>query len=140
MKVFIRTRRLLHLATFVLLAALIAVWLSGLGGHALAASTWTSQTSPTIQNLNGIACPGTTTCFAVGALASPGNGNGTIVVTTDGSTWTSQNSKVAQILNGIACPTTSTCFAVGASGTILKTTNGGSGGSTPWAQLTSGTS
>src|SRR5713101_4977375 len=104
MKVFIRTRRLLHLATFVLLAALIAVWLSGLGGHALAASTWTSQTSPTIQNLNGIACPGTTTCFAVGA-------SGTILKTTNGGSggstpWAQLTSGTSQNLNGIACLST----------------------------------
>src|SRR5947209_2490491 len=132
MKVFIRTHRLLPLATFVLLSVLVAVtlvsplvqvqWggtngmrlmLGGLGGNALASGTWTSQTSSTTQNLNGLACPGTTTCFAVGA-------SGTILNTIDGSSWSSQTSGTTNNLNSIACPDATTCFAVGNSGTILN--------------------
>src|SRR5438270_129105 len=146
MKVFIRTHRLLPLATFVLLAALVAVtlvsplvqvqWggtngirltLSGLEGHALAAGTWTSQGSGTSQNLNGTACPSTSTCFAVG-------GGGTILTTAGGSSWASQSSGTTNNLNGIACLSTTNCFAVGAGGTILKTINGSS-----WASQSSGT-
>src|SRR5437764_1455925 len=140
MKVFIRTYRLLPLATFVLLAALVAVslvsplmqvqWGGTRGGHALAAGTWTSQSSGTGQNLNGIACPSTSICFAVGA--KPTSGNGTILFTDDGgSSWTSQNSNVAQNLNSIACLSTTTCFTVGDGGKIQKTTNGSS-----WSPLT----
>src|SRR5438270_527132 len=145
MKVFIRTHRLLPLATFVLLTALVAVtlvgplvqvqWggtngirlvLGGLEGRALASSTWTSQTSGTGQNLNGIACPSASTCFAVGA-------GGGILKTVDGSSRSSQTVGTAN-LNGIACLSTTNCFAVGATGTILNTTNGSS-----WSSQTSGT-
>ena len=126
MRVFIRKRRLPPLVSFVLLAALIAVSLGGLGSRVLASGTWGSQISGTGQNLNGIACPGTTTCFAVGA-------NGTIVATTNGgsTSWTVQGSGITtNSLNGIACLSTTNCYAVGATGgggspgTILNTIDG----------------
>src|SRR6266571_2289605 len=139
MKVFIRKHRLLPIATFVLLAALIAVSLvsplvqvqwRGSGTRALAAGSWTSQvTSGTSQDLNDIACPGpgVTTCFTVGA-------SGGILNTTNGgsTTWTSQSSGTSNSLNGIACPGTGSiiCFAVGAylngngKNQVLNTTNG----------------
>ena len=149
MKVFIRAHRLLPLATFILLAALVAValvsplvqvqWrgtngvrltLGRLGGYALASGTWTAQTPPSgiTQNLNGIACPSASTCFAVGA-------SGTILVTTNGSTWGQLTSGIPKnSLSGIACPGTSTCFVVGESGTILKTTDGST-----WSSQSGGT-
>jgi WxL domain surface cell wall-binding len=108
--VFIRMRRLLPLATLVLFAALIAVRPGGLGGHALAAGTWTAQSSGTSQNLNGVACPSTSNCFAVGT-------SGTIVATTNegSSSWTIQGSGITtNSLNGIACLSTTSCYVVGA--------------------------
>src|SRR5260370_41081774 len=101
MKVFIRARRLRPLATFVLLAALIVVWLGGLGGHVLAAGPWTSQVSGTSQNLNGVACPSTSNCFAVAA-------GGAIVATTNGgsTSWSPQTSGPSSSLKSIACLST----------------------------------
>ncbi len=180
MKVFIRKHRLPPLATFVLLAVLVAVSLGDLGRYALASGTWTSQISSTSQNLkgiaclnastcfavgaggtivattnggitswtnqssvtitndlNGIACPSTTICYVVGATSGGGTA-GAILKTTDGSSWSTQNGKVKQNYNGVACLSTLICYIVGASGTILNTTNGGSGGSTPWTSQTVG--
>jgi photosystem II stability/assembly factor-like uncharacterized protein len=140
MKVFIRTHRLLPLATLVLLAVLVAVslvsplvqvqWGGTIGGRALASGTWTIQGSGVTPNsLNGIACPSASNCFAVGAI-------GTILNTTNwGNIWNpppSPGSGTTNSLNGIACPSASYCFAVGAKGggqskgTIVATINGGS--------------
>jgi hypothetical protein len=120
MKVFIRTHRLLPLATLVLLAALVAVslvsplmqvqWGGTIGGRALASGTWTIQGSGVTPNsLNGIACPSSSTCFAVGA-------SGTILNTTNwGNTWTSQTVGTGNPnLNGVACLSTTNCYVVGA--------------------------
>ena len=82
---FSRVRRLLPLAAFVLVAVFVAVWPGALTGRVLAAGNWTSQTSGTTNNLNGVACPGIGNCFAVGA-------SGTIVATTNGgsTSWTAR--------------------------------------------------
>ena len=110
MKVFIRAHRLPPLVSFVLLTVLVAVSLGVLGGHALASGPWASQSSGTNNSLNGIVCPGTTTCFAVGA-------SGTIVATTNGgsTSWTIQGSGITtNSLNGITCLSTINCYVVGA--------------------------
>ncbi len=90
--------------------------------------TWSSQTSPSGNNLKGIICPTPSTCFVVGD-------NGTILTTNDGgSIWSSQTSGMTRSLRGIDCPTTTTCFIVGDNGTILTTNDGGS----TWSSQTSG--
>jgi hypothetical protein len=80
-----------------------------------------TQSSDNTFDLNGVACPSASTCYAVGA-------NGTILKTTDGATWVTQSSDDTHDLNNVACPSSSTCFAVGygslGSGMILKTTDG----------------
>jgi hypothetical protein len=71
-------------------------------------ATWQTESADTgHQWLVGIACPSTTTCFAVGG--------GEIFATTDaGSTWTDSLTPTGtDPLVGIACPTTSSCVAVG---------------------------
>src|SRR5436853_4065299 len=116
MKGFLRSKPILTLVVFIIVAVTGVLPLVGSLVHitpVFAAGNWTSQTSGTTQALNGVSCPTSSTCFAVGA-------NGTIVATTNGgTTWTSQSSNFTQALNGISCPSTSACFAVGASGTIL---------------------
>ena len=101
-------------------------------------STWTTQTVPSgTSYLNAIACPSTTTCYAVGQNNS--NAVGVILATTNsGSTWTTQTlPSGTALLYGIACTSTTTCYAVGAIvinigssgfdyGYILATTNSGS--------------
>jgi hypothetical protein len=94
-------------------------------------STWKRQ-NPLPQGnntLNGISCPSTTICFAVGS-------NGTIVATSNGgTTWTAQTSGTPYDLKTISCPSATTYFAVGYWGTIVATSNGG----TTWTTQTSGT-
>src|SRR6185437_12005219 len=81
-------------------------------------SSWGAQTSGTAQNLFGIACPGGTTCVAVGAA-------GTILLTTDGSVWHQQTSNTTAQLNAVSCVRfTTTCYAVGSSSTFVQTTDG----------------
>ena len=57
------------------------------------------------------ACPGTTTCTAVGR-------GGTIVTTTDLATWTKATSGTTNMLNSVTCLSTSFCMAVGQNGTV----------------------
>ena len=60
--------------------------------------------------MNGISCPSTSTCYAVG------NG-GTILKTSNGGqTWLPQTSGTASALNGVACTSATACVAVGAGG------------------------
>jgi photosystem II stability/assembly factor-like uncharacterized protein len=94
-----------------------------------ATTSWSSQSSGTTNELDGVGCASMTICYSVGVT-------GTIVATTDGgSTWRSQSSGTTNNMNGVACTDTLTCYAVGDAGTILVTTNGGS----TWISQTSGT-
>ncbi len=98
---------------------------------------WTMGQLPSgIAGLNGIACPSTTTCYAVG---EEGSSTGVVVASADGGrTWT-QQALPSQVLAlyGIRCPSATTCYAVGAtssqSGVAVSTTNGGS---TAWREQT----
>jgi photosystem II stability/assembly factor-like uncharacterized protein len=96
--------------------------------HAHADTVWAPQASPTTNNLNFVACPSTTACFAVGD-------SGTILATTTGTAWIPQSSGVTWTLHGVSCPSVSVCYAAGENGTILKTTNSGD----TWTTLTTGT-
>src|SRR2546425_3052044 len=125
MKRFLRSLRVLPLATVVLLVALAAVsllsWSWGrLGPHALADSTtWTPVSGlPANSGLFGIACPnaGGLLCVAVGYTTTNGPRQRVILTTTNGTTWT----PVAGLptpyeLDGIACPNAGglLCVAVG---------------------------
>ena len=96
---------------------------SGAGWHV-------SKSYPSAPYANGVACPSTTTCYAVGQNAS----GGVILATSNsGTTWTSQSvPSGTNVLNGIACPSVTTCYAVGGYNSvsygiaeILATSNSG---------------
>src|SRR5436305_1606039 len=73
------------------------------------------------NNVNGVVCPSTDICYAVGD-------GGTLLVSTDGGQhWTDESQSIGgkHPLNGIACPSTSICYAVGDGGTLLVSTDGG---------------
>ncbi|MEK6900017.1 MAG: YCF48-related protein, partial [Nanoarchaeota archaeon] len=92
-------------------------------------STWSSQTSGTVNNLYGVHFLNATLGSAVGE-------SGTIVRTVDGgTTWTNQTSGTANQLNSILLLSADVGIAVGNSGTIIVTTNSG----TTWSSQTSGT-
>ena len=65
------------------------------------------------------------------AGATTNGANGTILKSTDGTNWTTQVSSGPK-LNGISAVTDTVAYAVGASGTVQKTTNGG----TNWSSQT----
>ncbi|MHB8289608.1 MAG: hypothetical protein ACYDEY_10300 [Acidimicrobiales bacterium] len=77
---------------------------SGAGWHV-------SKSYPSAPYANGIACPSTTTCYAVGQ-----NGSGGVILATSnsGTTWTSQSvpSGTSDLI-AVACPSVTTCYAVG---------------------------
>ena len=91
--------------------------------------SWTQQTSGVSAKLNGLSCPTTTICVAVGA--------GGVVVTTGngGTTWSSKNSGVATNLNSVSCQDVNNCVAVGDGGRIITTSDGGAS----WTPRTSNT-
>jgi hypothetical protein len=92
----------------------------------------TPQTSHATVNLQGVVCPNTLDCFAVGAKSGS---NGVIDATTNGgTTWATQTSTGGQQLNAVDCPDTTHCSAVGNAGLVLATTDG-----TSWAAQTSNT-
>ena len=131
-------RKALRLFVPALLAVTVLTVVGGVPAGAEASattnsgSTWTTQTVPSGTNyLNDIACPSTTTCYAVGASNS--NSGAILATTNSGSTWTTQTvPSGTYYLKAIACPSTTTCYAVGenSSGSggaiILATTNSGS--------------
>lgn len=83
------------------------------------AAAWSQQTSGTAATLNGVDCPSSNTCVAVGDA-------GVIINTTNGgSTWTTRSSGTAQKLYNVSCSSTSSCVTVGDGGTLLTTSNGG---------------
>ena len=69
------------------------------------------------------------TYYTAGATAD--DSSGTILKSTDGTSWTTQVSSGPK-LNGISASDASVAYAVGASGTVQKTTNGG----TNWSSQT----
>ena len=92
----------------------------------------TPQTSHATVNLQGVVCPNTLDCFAVGAKSGS---NGVIDATTNGgTTWATQTSTGGQQLNAIDCSSATSCWAVGNAGVILHTANG-----TSWSTETSTT-
>jgi photosystem II stability/assembly factor-like uncharacterized protein len=113
----------------VVVAVVVAASLAALPLVASAVQTdgWATQTSGTTSDLYSIACPSSTTCFAVGA-------GGAIRATTDGTTWSAQTSPTTQLLYNISCVDTTHCYASGAAGTIIATSNGST-----WATQTSNT-
>jgi photosystem II stability/assembly factor-like uncharacterized protein len=96
-------------------------------------ATWKRQYSTGNRPLNGISCPVTTACIAVGGVGT----QAIIVATTDsGRSWTEQTSPTGLLLTGVSCPSITTCYAVGGSfnlkePVIIGTTNSG----TTWTVL-----
>ena len=75
-------------------------------------TSWSSQNIPTSVALNDVACPSTSTCFAVGTSSSA---TGVALGTTDGgSTWTILTVPPGVgALDGVACTSMQDCIAVG---------------------------
>ena len=83
-------------------------------------------------NLQGIACPASGTCYAVGwnSLATGNSFVGVIVPITNGSPGSASTVAGTDSLWGIACSTSSACFAVGERsgvGVVVPITNGSPG-------------
>jgi len=89
-------------------------------------TTWTSRTSGTSNDLQGVT-------FANSTFVAVGY-SGTILTSSDGTTWISRTSGTSNNLNGVT-DANSTFEAVGKSGTILTSSDG-----TSWTSRTSGTS
>lgn len=92
--------------------------------------TWRRQTLPSgVASLEGIACPTTAVCVAVGGQST----GGAVVLRTSngGASWTRQSlpSGASGWLFSVACPTTTVCRASGqtstGNGVVYGTTNSG---------------
>jgi photosystem II stability/assembly factor-like uncharacterized protein len=96
-----------------------------------AAVTWRVIASPAAP-LAALACPGATSCVAVGGSGSAG----AILATTDGGTaWSPQTPPAATpALAAVACPSASECLAVGGT-SVVETTDAGRS----WKAVTLGT-
>jgi hypothetical protein len=89
--------------------------------ESMSGTTWTVNTSPSpgaIGNgLNGVSCPSTTSCEAVGGYNSALGVSRTLVEHWNGSSWalaTSPNhNSLANSLQGVSCATTTRCETVG---------------------------
>ena len=83
-------------------------------------TSWSIMTSPNPAAaadalLNGVSCPSTTSCYAVGSytdfpkqLVERWNGSTWSIVTTPSPPGTTNSS-----LSGVSCPSTTSCYAVG---------------------------
>jgi uncharacterized protein YjbI with pentapeptide repeats len=89
---------------------------------------WTAAQAPLPANANqnpvaqvtGMACPSTTTCFAVGAYSGNNNEYG-LLLHWSGGKWTAATAPTpagspAIFLSAVSCPSTTLCFAAGDSG------------------------
>jgi hypothetical protein len=90
-------------------------------------TSWSMVASPTptgttFVSLNGVSCPSTTSCYAVGYSSSgpnPSTAGSTLVEHWNGTSWsvaTSPNgttNATSANLTGVSCPTTTSCHAVG---------------------------
>ncbi len=120
--------------------------LSYLGTSLTSSPSWTeySNTADGLTSLtnsggavDGISCPSTSICYAVGfKWSSGGSLEGFIAETNSNGSgaWTEQLLTANTILYSISCSSTTTCEVVGANGNIYGTTNGST-----WASQTSGT-
>ncbi len=94
-----------------------------LAAAAPAGADWKQQPTPTPSGLvssamNGIACPSTSTCTAVGTYADGSGSHPLAEVSTNGASWAIQSvpppaGASAAELNGIACVHVTSCIAVG---------------------------
>ena len=94
---------------------------------------WTAAQAPLPANANqnpdarvtGMACPSTTTCFAVGAYSGNNNEYGLLLHWSAGK-WTAATAPTpagspAVVLSGVSCPSTTLCFAAGEAGSGAQT-------------------
>jgi photosystem II stability/assembly factor-like uncharacterized protein len=91
--------------------------------------------------MDGISCPTSSDCWAVGWKAGPSTG-GAILATTDGGTsWAIQREPQYQ-LSAVSCPTSSACVAIGLADSSYATSDGGrnwtAGGGMPEAEWVAG--
>jgi photosystem II stability/assembly factor-like uncharacterized protein len=106
------------------------------GGH----SWMQSSIADGVKGLDGVACPTTVECVAVGFTNQALNDEGVVLLTTDGgTTWTDETlPSGTPSLGGISCSSADDCIAVGypnpvtSTNVILSTTNSG----TTWANQT----
>ncbi len=87
-----------------------------------AAASWVQEGTPTppglvLSSLNGVSCPTTNSCTAVGSYTD-GSGVHVLVEVSASSNWTLQSAplpagSVSGELNAVACLTTAACVAVG---------------------------
>ncbi len=104
----------------------LSIILSAGFSQSMQAQVWTTQTSGTSNQLNGVYFISSTQGWVVGA-------SGTILTTSNGgTTWTAQTSGTSNNLNSVYFTSSTQGWAVGASGTILTTSNGG----TTWTAQT----
>jgi hypothetical protein len=91
---------------------------------------WSLVTSPnpagaTNSFLNGVSCPTTTSCFAVGSYVTASSFQKTLVERWNGTNWSIMTSpnptdQDDNVLNAVSCPSTTSCFAVGGYTTFPK--------------------
>jgi len=90
-------------------------------------TSWSITASPnpsgaSTSALHAVACPATTSCFAVGSTKT-GSTQTTLIERWNGSAWSILTSPTppgssAAKWSGVACAGTATCFAVGTTGTL----------------------
>ncbi len=109
---------------------LVLVWSLALfgGARGVQAAGWFAASSPVTDAMFGMDCM-SGTCIQVGV-------GGTVVRTTDYQTWTEATSGVTANLLNVDMYSSTHAFVVGASGTLLKTTDGG----VTWTNITGITS
>jgi hypothetical protein len=66
-----------------------------------------------LSGISAVACPTTTTCYAVGYLNGSSSTSGAVVTITNGVPSSAQTVSGTGTLTGIACPTPDTCLALG---------------------------
>ncbi len=66
-----------------------------------------------LSGISAVACPNTTTCYAVGYISGSSSTSGAVVTITNGVPSSAQAVSGTGTLTGIACPTADTCLAVG---------------------------
>ncbi len=101
------------------LTLIVAVLTSA--GATPAASATNSLTFPTSSQLNGVACPTTSNCWAVGYAGLATGGNGNVVIRWNGTRWSDATvpqpsgltSRGNQVLYDTTCAGAHDCWAVG---------------------------
>ncbi len=101
-------------------------------------SVGTIQPVSGTAHLNGIACPSSSTCYAVGSGSGANLGHGIVVPVNNGSSDGAQQVPDTDVLDSIDCPTSGACVAAGrntpapngsgiAGGVVVPISNGSPG-------------